>query len=503
MAVNINKIIQVNDKVIAPQQTGLSLTMLWLTSNGRIPSSYPAINFDSLDLVESFFGMNSDEYNIAKVYFKGFDGSQKKPSFITFAKLMNEDGNGWLAGNVPATIEQFQAVTSGTFNITVLDISGSSIEHDIVNINLSGKNSYSEIAAAISLDMVNSGLHEYDVVYDSSIQRFVLQGLGTGENSKIVSVNIATTGTDLAPMLAMLPTDNPIKSDGYIAKNGTENMELIESYFKDFVSFSVVQSTVLDFQVSLATWCSSKGTRFVYIPYTTDVRVLSPNDSTQIAYLCSDLSGIAPIYGTSLIASFFGSIGACIDYEQNNGVITFALKKQSGLKTVIDNTIEYDNILNNGYNTYAIFGNVSSEYKFTQPGKITGNYLWIDAYYNQVWLKDMMVNKIAVLMQNNKRIPFSQQGFQIVQATIENVLDLGLNNGCIESQIQLDQDVIDQINQEAGRVISTVLFSKGYFISIKEPTQVLRTSRQLPQCDVWYTYSGAIHYIELDLIQIQ
>lgn len=503
MAVNIDRIIQINDQVIAPVASGLSQTMLLLTSNGRIPSTMPAITFENSNEVALFFGMDSDELKISKVYFKSFDRSDKKPNFISFGKLMNVDGYSWFAGNIPSSIEDFKAVSNGSFNINSINNLGEPTEYALTELDFSNNNSYSEIANSITQAMKIMKIENTTMIYDSSINRFVIENSTTGLNSKIISVTAGTEGTDISKMIAMLASDNPVISNGYIANTGYQNMDYILSYFKNFVSFSVVVNTDLNFQESLALWTNDASTRFVYFPYTTDSRALTNGDQTQIGFLTKSYSGVAPIFGTNIYAGLFGGIGASIDYDSIDGVITFALKKQSGLKTVIDNSRDYDNVIANGYNVYAIFGNVDSEFKFTQQGKINGSYIWIDAFYNQIWLRDQLTNSLASLLQNNKRIPYSAQGFQIVQTTIENQLSKGLNNGVIESRLPLDQDVIDKINIDAGRIITPILFENGYYVLINEFTQTQRTSRKLPRVDIWYTYAGAVQSMEIDLAQIQ
>lgn len=504
MSIDLNKtLIKINDKVISNSITELSLSLLVLTDKGRIPSTMPYIVFQTLSEVGDFFGILSDEYNGAKIYFNGFKNSDIYPKEIIFGKLMNTAATAWYMGNMPATIDELKAVTDGSLNITATVEAGTSTVYTISGVDLSSANSYSDIASTISAAITTAGASQLSMIFDGTYNRFILNNSISGEKSKIIQVTNGTSGTNLSIMLGLDITLNPIINNGYEAMSGADNIANIVSYYKNFISVAIAKSVDADFQVSLATQLQTYGTRYVFIPYTNNINCLSPNDMTQIAYLCKDIPGVIPTYGLFDHACFIGGIGASIDYSAENSTITWAYKSTDNLPSVVNNEKDYNTLIKNGYNVYAIFGSVTNEYQFLQEGVITGNYKYIDSYYNQVWLKSLLTDKLALMFQDNKRLPYTDIGLTIIESVITNTMQTGLNNGVIDIGVTLDQDTQDQINRDAGRIITPTLYEKGFFVLVLQPSQNNRINRESPIMDVWYTTGGSVQKTSLDLSQIQ
>ena len=80
MPIPASQIVQVNPRIVTPGGTDLEFNGLMLSSSGVIPLSQFVLSFSSADDVGAYFGLDSQEYALAQVYFMGYDDSFSKPT---------------------------------------------------------------------------------------------------------------------------------------------------------------------------------------------------------------------------------------------------------------------------------------------------------------------------------------------------------------------------------------------------------------------------------------
>ena len=79
MSIPASQIVQVNPRLLTPGGTDLEFNGLLLSGSDFIPSSQLVLPFPDADSVGEYFGMESDEYKAAAIYFQGYNNSFKKP----------------------------------------------------------------------------------------------------------------------------------------------------------------------------------------------------------------------------------------------------------------------------------------------------------------------------------------------------------------------------------------------------------------------------------------
>lgn len=183
-----SQIVSVNPGVIGAGGSGLSLPGLFLTSSYRVPVN-TVQSFPTAAAVGAFFGLSSQEYALAQVYFLGPDNSSIKPGAMLFAQYA------W-ALPVPAylqsgslsglTLTQLQAL-SGTIIVT---IGGTTFTSSA--INLAAATSFSNAAS-----LIQSGL--------AASEASVTASIATGVSSFTGSISGTTLTVSAISAGAVIP----------------------------------------------------------------------------------------------------------------------------------------------------------------------------------------------------------------------------------------------------------------------------------------------------------
>ena len=64
----------------------------------------------------------------------------------------------------------------------------------------------------------------------------------------------------------------------------------------------------------------------------------------------------------------------------------------------------------NGYNYYGNWATANDAFSFFYPGSVTGGFLWIDSYVDQIWLNNAFQLALMTLLTQTKSIPYNAYG---------------------------------------------------------------------------------------------
>lgn len=139
-----SQIVSVNPSVLSSGGSPLALNAVFLSKNANIPTG-EAMLFATAESVGEHFGFSSDEYKAAQIYFKGFDGSNKKPGRLYFYALNSVAEAGYLIGaSVKTTSLAELKKIKGSLNVTI-----DGAEKKAPSIDLKSATSFSEAAQQI------------------------------------------------------------------------------------------------------------------------------------------------------------------------------------------------------------------------------------------------------------------------------------------------------------------------------------------------------------------
>lgn len=496
MPINANQLVNIIPRVINPGAGTLEINGLFLTESDYIPTNVRMLSFSSPEAVAEYFGDGTDEAVAAQKYFLGFDNSQKKPNEVLFGRFINAPAAAYLRGNaVNATVAALKQVTDGTLGV---DING--VATTLTGLDFSSANSYSEIAVIIetSIKAYTDGGEAYTaatVAYNSHFNAFIITSGTTGAGTDIQTFTGAT-----APLLALDANSGAITSVGADAETLTQAMESMILTSTNWVSFTTLFALENQQRIQLAQWANGKGVRYLYVFWGEDADLAAnDNNTTNIGsqLRALNISSVAGVFGDMELAAMTLGMGASIDYTRTQGAITYAYKGQSGQRITVNDSELAVRLDGRGANYYGNYASANEYFYFYQRGQMYGRYGFIDTYINQVWFNDRLQLALLVMLQNTNRLPYTPFGYATIRVTLQDAINDAINAGVIDRGVNLNLQQQAQVDREAGLEIHNDLLTDGYYLQIKDPGAIIRAGRETPICNLWYTYGGSIHKIEL------
>lgn len=150
-----------------------------------------------------------------------------------------------------------------------------------------------------------------------------------------------------------------------------------------------------------------------------------------------------------------------------------------------------------------MWATANDQFIFFNPGQITGEFDWIDAYINQIWLNNALQLANMVLLTELKSIPYNAAGRALIQAAAADPIQAALNNGVIRAGVSLSNLQAAEINNAAGIKISDTIERQGWYYQVLDATAQSRAARKSPPCKLWYTDGGSVHTINIASVEIQ
>lgn len=347
------------------------------------------------------------------------------------------------------------------------------------------------------------------VIYDSQSDAFVLTSGITGAISTVAFA----TGT-LAAGLKWTSATGAVLSQGAAAATPAAFMAGIIDVTMNWVTFMTAfdpdGGSGTDVREAFAAWKDTQNDRFAYVVWDTDVgpTASSPDvDSLGRLLAAANDSGSCVVWAAdatsgALLAAFVCGAAAAIDFTERNGRMTFAYKAQAGLVAGVTTALAASNLRANGYNFYGAYGAANENFVWFQNSQCTGDFAWLDAYIDQIWLNNQLQLALLLLLQNARSIPYSAAGTALIQAALADPINAGLNFGAF-SPGAISSAQVAQVNADAGSDIANTLQTQGWFLQVLAASAAVRAARGSPPCTFWYLDRGSIQQINLNSVAVQ
>lgn len=492
MTIPASDIVVVNPGVIGAGGNPLALNGVILSESTLIPTS-SVQSFASADAVSDYFGPASEEYDLAQTYFLGFDNSTVKPGALLFAPYNSAARAAFLQSGSLAglTLAQLQAL-SGVLTVTV-----DGVDFTSASISLAAAASFSAAAALIEAGF--SGVGAPTCEWNPINSTFVLNSTTDGVDSTITYA----TGT-LSAGLKFTEATGAILSQGDAADTPETAMDSVKAVTQNWVSFMTMFEPSTDDKILFAEWTNAQNQRYAYIAWDTDAQATVNGSTTSFGAIAknAEYDGVVPVYNTVELAVFVLGTVASIDFSRLNGRITAAFKSQSGFTATVTDQQIAANLLANGYSFYGSYATANDQFNFLYNGQMTGKWLWLDTFVNQVYLNSQFQLALIALLTAVKSIPYNQSGYALIRAAMADPINAALNFGSIRTGVVLSQSQIAQVNSAAGLDVSTIIEQQGYYLQILDPGAQVRGLRGTPVINFWYTDGGAVQKISLASINI-
>jgi hypothetical protein len=267
-------------------------------------------------------------------------------------------------------------------------------------------------------------------------------------------------------------------------------------------------------KLAFAQWVNSTNKRYMYVCRDTDPQpALSNAASTSLGaliragnlsgtYLMWEPAGLNPVGGPWNHAAFITSIPASIDFDATNGRTTFDFKAQTGLYAAVTDVTTATNLKANGYNFYGAYGTANQTFVFNDDGEISGPFTRADTYVNQIWMNNGFQLSFMLLLTTLKSIPYNMQGYDLIRAAGQDVINRALNFGAIRAGVALSQLQKSALLTAAGKDISAALYQNGYYFQVLDADPQVRQARASPPCNFWYMDGGSVQRITLNSVAV-
>jgi hypothetical protein len=501
MTIPASNIVKVTPGVLSAGGAGLVLNGLILSQYSLLPFGAP-VAFPNALAVSNYFGANSVEAAMATTYFAGYNNGTLTPSSLLFSRFAAASIAAFLkGGKLTSTLATLQAITAGALTVTV-----DGVAKTTSTLNLSTAVSFSTAAALITTALGLTG--GAACTYDSQAGGFVITSGTTGATSTIT----VGSGTSAAT-LGLTAATGAVCSQGSAVQTPTAAMNGVIGYTQNWAAFTTTLEPVNADKALFSAWTSAQGGVYAYACYDSDTTAASQSANTNCYGYTLTQSGNA---GTCLIggqagytanltnvAAFVLGAIASLDFTQPNGRVTFAFKSSSVVSATAIDATSAANLQGNGYNFYGSYATANQGFNFFYPGSVSGNYGWLDAYIDALWLNAQIQLAIISGFTNTPSVPYNAAGYATIKAWAADPIKAAVDFGAIRSGVQLSAAQIAQVNQAAGVPIDQTLFSKGWYLKVTPATAQQRGVRQSPACTLWYTDGGSVQQLNIASVDIQ
>lgn len=565
MSIPASALVSVIPSVLSAGGTALDMNGLALSESNLIPTG-SVLSLTTPDAVADYFGADTDEHLFSQVYFGGYVGSTVKPGELLFSRYIIDDGApAWLrSGRVSGlSLAELQAI-SGTLAIVVngvtknatVDLAAAVSFSSAATIIQTALASYDgvvtgEIAGTtLTVTAVTSGelaigqvitgagvtagttitalgtgtggtgtytvspsqtassttisAGQTTVAYSSVQGAFIITG-GTPNEDSTISVATGTASTALRLTVAT----GAIVSQGAVQSEPNSHMTALVNVSQNWAGFTTLFEPSTDDKVDFAAWNSAQNKRFMYAMWDTSSAPTVQGDTSSAGYLVreNEYGGVAPLYQppsqTENLGAFLLGAVASLDFAAANGRAVMAYRRQEGFPVGVDDLTIAQNLLANGYSFYGDYATANDQFRILQNGQISGEFAWVDSYVGQIWLNNAFQLALMTLLVNVGSIPYNQDGYTLIEASLTDPINSALNFGTIRTGITLSALQAAQVNSEAGEVVSPIIQNRGWYLQVLDPTPQVRAARGTPAIKFWYTDGGSVQTINMASVAIQ
>ena len=503
MSIPANQLVNVIPGVISAGGNPLAFNGVILSENLLLPAGNPSSFSTALDVAD-YFGATSLEAKMAEVYFTGYTNSTQIPTALLMARYPAANIGAFIVGGPGPTLAAMKAFTTGSLSITIDGTAAA-----ISSIDLSAKTSLAAVATALTSALTpNAG--GAVIAYNTMLQAFVVTSGTTGATSTVAFA----TGT-MAGTMGLTSATGAVLSQGAVATNPADFMNALIKVTQNWVSFCTTFLPSASDMEAFSLWTDASLGRYLYAAWDNDATAeQTPSAFTGFgSWLATNQpKGTAAVFGLPspdvtdgpLKAAFVLGITASINFGAKNGRITYAFKGNTNLTPTITDATTASNLLANGYNFYGDYATANQQFLLFNDGQVSGDYLWIDAYVDAIWLNNNLQLANMELFANMPSIPYDSDGYAMLSAAAQGPINQALNFGAIRSGIALSAAQIAQVNSQAGVDVSSQLQNSGYYYQVQPVTDpTVRGQRKSPVCTLWYTDGGSIQQITINSIDIQ
>jgi hypothetical protein len=357
--------------------------------------------------------------------------------------------------------------------------------------------------------------HAPAVNYDSVSGAFVINSATTGAAS-LITYGSGAMATDLL----LTQVTGAVLSQGADAAVPAAFMNTLVGNYRSFGTWMLNFNPDVsgnDIRYAFATWNGTQNDRYAFVAIDDDA---APVVTVPATSCLAQRIKTAKIQGVSCnwqpsasaivnpvaaidyanLACFVCSTAASIDFDQLNGRVVFKFRQQSGLVPGVTDQTTFDNLKANGYNTYGAYADGEDSFVWYADGVVSGDFLWMDSYCNQIALNSSFRSSMTNLLQTVYSIPYNAAGRALIEAGLADTINKFLNFGAYRSGVALSASQIADVNSKAGKNIADTLTNQGWYLDIGVAAPDVRQARGSPPMTFYYVDGESVQ--EFDMASI-
>lgn len=361
------------------------------------------------------------------------------------------------------------------------------------------------------------------VYFDSVSGGLVVNSATTGVNSAITY----GSGALAVSLLLTLATGATLSQGAAAAVPGTfmDGVRRVTNNWATFTtSFDPDNGSGFTQKLAFSAWTNTQnsGARFAYMgfdPSSLPAGAVPATASYGFAVTQALYSGTCLLWDPTSLNALGTNVGpmacgfvASINFAQEKGRVSFAYKSQAGMvPTATDNQTAINlggnpQVLGdrgNGYNYYAAIATANQGFQDFQRGLISGPYLWLDTFVNEIWLTSALQTAMMSYLAAANSTPFNASGDGAIEAALADPIQAAILFGAVVAGVTLSTSQINAVNAAAGgRNIAPTLNAQGWYLLIVPASPTLRASRGPRQVTFFYCDGGSVQSINLGVITV-
>ncbi len=425
MAISFDRYVRITSGVGAGAAVARrELIARFFTTASEAPTGM-VLEFTGADDVGEYFGTTSPEFLRAQFYFGFVSKNISRPRRISFARWAMTDSAAQIFGTAHDTLNQIQAITAGTFSLTL----GGSTE-SLTALDFSGNSSFTDVASTLQTAIrtgTGTAFSGATVTYNPTAKRFELTAGEMGANVVTVA---AGSANDAAGALGWLT--GAIFSNGVAAESIADVLGASAELSNNFGSFAFVPTLTTEQITQAATWNSTRNVLFQYHVSVT------PTDAAAVSAALIGLAGAGMTLNTNALSNEYPevlpmAVLAATNYNRRAAVQNYMFQTANLTATVTTNADAnlYDRLRVNYYGQTQTAGQLR---EFYQRGVLGGGSTAprdMNTYANEQWLKDDAGARIMSLLLALPRVSANQRGRGQLLSVIQGTINQALLNGSI------------------------------------------------------------------------
>jgi hypothetical protein len=335
------------------------------------------------------------------------------------------------------------------------------------------------------------------VTFDSVSSAFVITGGTPG-----AAGTIAFPSGAIATSLNLTSATGAVSSQGAAQGVPSVNMAALNGINNQWFGFTTTWEPATSDGLNFAAWVDGMNGTKAFAGWDTDPAPAgssSASTSFGAQLTAATYSGTLPIWSPSdqYLGAFVLGFWASLDFTRLNGRATLAFKGQSGLTAGVTDATTAANLQANGYNYYGSWSTSSQVFNFCYPGSISGKFLWADTYADQAWLNSSLRNAALTYLTAVGSVPYNADGYTGIEAALLSPITAAVNYGAIRKGVTLSSAQIAEANALAGQDISSVLQTRGWYLSVTDPGATVRSARGSPNILLIWTDGQSVQSLNI------